>query len=508
MKNNLLLLTAISFSSLVATATAENPVAWWEFEKTENRIVYEGISQHPDTIEGNYSFTRGVSGDAIKLDGFTSVIRHPAEASADISGSFSVETWVALGAYPWEWCPVIIQMKENTAGFSFEIGPRGEFGLKIFISGNLISCISERSAIPLRQWVHIASVYEEEKGICIYLDGVLAGEYNIKGRPAFASKEDLRIGMNYHGIKPSNQIGDTGNRPYWFSIDGILDDIKIHDEAVEADYFSELYTRLNPKEEPDLQSRIMPFGPNSQGRFDACYTKLKYYDEWDALWPVSTDPDVVVTFDESPVRVVFWRGTRYSPAWVTDNNLWMCDQSVEAWNRAEGCFEHMQDRHCRYSHVRIIENTDARKVIHWRYAPVSAYDNLWREDEKTGWAVWIDEYYYIYPDATGIRKVTWKTGTLGHPRQFQESLPLTHPGQVQGDVIEPDYLVVANLEGKTQSFEYIEDAPRKTSKTIPESPNIQKHNLKSEYDPFIIFEPGNRMNYIRDRDIKSLSSPG
>jgi hypothetical protein len=42
----------------------------------------------------------------------------------------------------------------------------------------------------------------------------------------------------------------------------------------------------------------------------------------------------VVQFDDSPVRVVFWRGTRYSPAWVMENgetnsgktvkNFWSC----------------------------------------------------------------------------------------------------------------------------------------------------------------------------------------
>lgn len=53
----------------------------------------------------------------------------------------------------------------------------------------------------------------------------------------------------------------------------------------------------------------------------------------------------------------------------------MADQSVEAWNDEEGCFEHIQDRHCRFSHVRIIENKEARVVIHWRYAPVSVNEN-------------------------------------------------------------------------------------------------------------------------------------
>ena len=49
----------------------------------------------------------------------------------------------------------------------------------------------------------------------------------------------------------------------------------------------------------------------------------------------------------------------------------------------------------------------------------------------------MDEYYYFYPDAMGVRKVTWNRDTLGSPIQYQESLPLASPGQLQGDVSIP-----------------------------------------------------------------------
>ncbi len=263
-----------------------------------------------------------------------------------------------------------------------------------------------------------------------------------------------------------------------------------------------------PPTSPAIPSRVLPRGPSGPGRFGAYYTHLKYYWEWDDLWRIDDHPDVVVQFDDSPVRVVFWRGTRYSPAWVTENNLWMADQSVEAWDNKEGCFEHMQDRHCRYSHVRIIENTPVRVVVHWRYAPVSVYDNHWNVDPRTGWGCWVDEYYYFYPDQTGIRKYIWETGSLGRPRQFQESIPLTGPGQMQGDVINEQYVTISNLKGEKQKFSYIENPPRKTEKFIPENPMIQMHNLKANNKPFIIFEPGGKMRYLRDMNISALSRSG
>jgi hypothetical protein len=223
---------------------------------------------------------------------------------------------------------------------------------------------------------------------------------------------------------------------------------------------------------------------------------------------VAEQPDVVVRFEGSPVRLVFWRGTRYSPAWVTENNLWMADQSLETWDDKEGCFEHMQDPHCLYSHVRVLESTPARIVIDWRYAPVSAYNHLWNVDPRTGQALWVDEYYYIYPDRTAVRKISWQKGSLVGPVQFQESIPLAGPGQLQGDVINADYVTVANLHGDRQVYSYIPNPPKTTAKKPPASPTVQMHNLKARNKPFIIFEPGGKMQYLRDMNIDNLSRPG
>ena len=117
-------------------------------------------------------------------------------------------------------------------------------------------------------------------------------------------------------------------------------------------------------------------------------------------------------FDGSPVRVVFWRGLRYSPAWVTENGLWLADQSMESGND-EGCVEHMQDIHTTYSHVRIVESSPARVVVHWRYAPVSGHDHNWPASARSEWAWWVDEYYTFYPDGTGVRKVRWRNPETG-----------------------------------------------------------------------------------------------
>jgi len=501
-------LSAMIFEgSHLASEETVYPVAWWKFDEVRNQAVLDSAIKKSDPINGNFRIVPGVSGSAIKFDGYaTQVVRKAAEAPR-LSDAFTIEAWVAIAAYPWNWCAILTQQRNKQAGYAFEIGPRGEFGLKLFAGGQWRECLST-AEIPLRTWAHIAGSFDKNKGIVIYLDGKVAGELSFAAPLESAWDMDLLVGMNHTKQKPAFIHREFGTLQAWYSLDAILDEVKVYDSALPPQNIEQAYLAQKPAAAPPIPARILPSGAGGPCRFGAYYTKLKYYWEWDDQFRVSDHPDVVVQFDGSPVRVVFWRGTRYSPAWVTESNLWMADQSVEAWNDIEGCFEHMQDPHCLYSHVRVIENTDARVVVHWRYAPISAYNHLWKVDEKTGWACWVDEYYYIYPDQTGIRKVMWQKDSLGETRQFQESIPLCHPGQLQGDVINPDYVTIANLKGDKQVFSYIKNPPKKTTKWIPENPTIQMHNLKSANKPFIIFEPGSELGYLRDMNIDNLSRPG
>lgn len=499
--------TMIFGASHLASEETETPVAWWKFDEVRKQAVLDSATQKSDPISGNFKIVPGVSGLAIIFDGYaTQVVRKAAEAPR-LSEEFTITAWVAIAAYPWNWCAVLTQQKNKQAGYALEIGPRGEFGLKLFAGGQWRECIST-GKIPLRTWTHIAGSFDKNRGIVIYLDGEVAGELSFAAPMELAEDINLLIGMNHTKQKPAFIHREFGTLPAWYSLDAVLDEVKVYNSALLPQNIEQAYLAQKPVTAPPIPPRILPSGPSGPGRFGAYYTKLKYYWEWDDQFRVSDHPDVVVQFDGSPVRVIFWRGTRYSPAWVTENNLWMADQSVEAWNDIEGCFEHMQDPKCLYSHVGVIENTEARIVVHWRYAPVSAHNHLWKVDEKTGWACWIDEYYYIYPDQTGIRKVIWQKDSLGETRQFQESIPLCHPGQLQGDVINPDYVTIANLKGEKQVFSYIKSPPKETTKWIPENPTIQVHNLKSVNKPFIIFEPGSQMGYLRDMNIDNLTRPG
>ncbi|MCD6392425.1 MAG: LamG domain-containing protein [Planctomycetes bacterium] len=465
----------------------------WDFETIKNAESIELSTNIADTIEGNFEEATGIAGKGLRLDGFTTrVIRK--QKDIIIPGTeFTIEAWVSLGEYPLNWCPVITTESDEVKGYRLLIGPYGQVSFETAISEQWVACTSADETMPLRKWMHLAAVYTAGKAMTLYVNGKAIRTVPITSTLTWSKKANCVIGMIAAPARPSDTIRTWGTMKDYFGLDGIIDEIMVFDKAMTADQVKREFEKY-PVSDPDIAPRKLPTIEKHPDSFGAFYTKLKYYPGWDNLWRVDEDPDIVACFDNSPVKLIFWRGVRYGPCWVSENENWMTDQSLETWgngkNDIEGCFEHMQDRHCRFSHVRMIENNAARAVVHWRYAPVSSHGHTWLPDPKTGWECWVDEYYTIYPDGSAVRKVSWNKDTTGRALQLQESLPITQPGQDNDDLFENDYVHVADYDYNIRAVSVdLRKQPSDWKRTY----TIQQFNFKSKNKPYICFEPGNRM---------------
>lgn len=488
---------------------AGGPVAWWPFDAADRGQVVDRASGLRDELRGHFRLVRGVTGRALKLDGYTTRVVRAAARAPHLNDEFTIEAWVALATYPWNWCPVLAQESNGPAGYSFGIGPQGELGLKVAVRGEWRACVSTEK-LPLRRWSHIAATFRAGSGLRVFLDGKEVAAEPVAGKFTCAPSADLLIGMNPEKRKPSHVVSPgVGTLAGWYSLDGILDEVRIFGRALGPSEVRRSWDSSKPASLPDLPVPVLPSGPPGPGRFGAYYTHLRYDEDWDALWPAGPAADVVVEFDDSPVRVVFWRGTRYSPAWVMENGQWMADQSFEGWDDSEGCYEHMQDPWCLHSQVRILESGPARAVVHWRYAPVSSRGHFWSPNEKTGRGLWVDEYYTFYPDQVAVRKVVWPAAALspGSPSEIQETIPFVQPGQDVGDILEPDALTLLNLKGESRVYSWPGpwNDPDRPDKLLPEAPDIQIVNLRSRTKPFIVFETGCRMHVYVGRVRKGVA---
>jgi hypothetical protein len=162
----------------------------------------------------------------------------------------------------------------------------------------------------------------------------------------------------------------------------------------------------------------------------------------------------------------------------------------------EDC-EPMSDKQNRYSHVRILESTDARVVIHWRYGLCEVEQFICANpDPYTGWTDWADEYYSIYPDGVGVRKGTIWSSNLGKEREFQETIVINPPGTKPEDNINTEALAFANMQGEAHTVSWA-DQPKKGTRW---NDNIQVVNLKSTWKPFqVVIPPGVARPYVGEK---------
>jgi hypothetical protein len=106
----------------------------------------------------------------------------------------------------------------------------------------------------------------------------------------------------------------------------------------------------------------------------------------------------------------------------------------------------------------------------------------------TGWGDWVDEYYTIYPDAVGVRKITVHTTRPDLWTEFQESIVVNQPGTMPDDNIELGAVSLANMKGESKTYYWTKDGgPEFDGK--PARANILKINLKGSLKPFALVAP-------------------
>lgn len=469
-------------------AAEQGTVASWSFDEADGSSTVEGVTNSTTNIAGYFKRMPGVSGRALRFDGYTTSLVWKAKDAPHPPNAFSIEAWIAVGAYPWNWLPIIEQRRENQAGYSFGIDSFGHFGLELAINGQWERVLS-KAQLPLRTWAQVSATFDPNHVLTLYLDGKQAATLSAEGNWEPADREDLRIGRVRDPQLPAQWIHPK--YPVVYSLDGLLDEIRIFDHSLSADELSRRFETAHAPDKQVLAWPVLPSGPTGKGRFGAYYTHLSYEDIWDDPRRVGPDSDVVVRFDQSPIRLVFWQGTNYIPAWVTENRKWYTDEFLETGGPedcpgGEDC-EPMSDKQNRYSHVRVLQNNDARTIIHWRYALCEAeHYGLANVDPYTGWSDWADEYYTVYPDGSAVRKQVIWTSNFEKWHEFQETIVINQPGTRPEDNIAVDALTLANMNGEQETYRW----PRPSKELDkPVNPNIQIVNLKSTWKPFQIVFP-------------------
>ena len=428
--------------------------------------------------KGYPELTEGVIGKAALFDGVNTEIKETFKGNIK---DFSITSWIAPQEYSWNKAP-IIDFDDVFLG----IDDLGHIVCMVKNDKDTVTCIS-RNCIPLLKWSHVAMTVKSGEEVSLYINGEKVGT-SIMSQMTFPEYLSISLGKSIHRQVPKGTERATSKAiTRYMYFDGLIDELCIYGKKLTNKEIKGQYKR-NVTSKIPLKYRKLPSGTNQPLDFGAYYTKLKYSPAWDKQWRGSDFPDIVVRFGKhNPTKLVFWRGTGYIPALVTENDIWMTDQSVENFGTGE-CYEAMGDKQCRYSHVRLLENTPARVVVHWRYALAGIRHQIFLESETCP-GDWVDEYWTAYPDGVVVRnQILWSDfhDKFIKSYQFQETIFFNQPGTKPEDNVDYQAITFMDLDKNIASYSWENGAPKSFDKPVYKP--IQLVNTKSEYKPYSIYD--------------------
>jgi Concanavalin A-like lectin/glucanases superfamily len=486
---------------------SDDILARWSFHQGSMIEVVEERSGRHALVSGTVYLVRGPAGDGVQFDGYTGALHSKSLDALSHATNITIACWLQLEAYPWNDLPLLDQQgspQDQHGGFFFGLDAEGHLLAHLGNGGDGLAARSA-AALPLRTWTLATLTIDPERHLAFTIDGrpsqsqaaaPLAAQDSAADFTAEGAGE-LLIGHARRPLFPGATAMIHPQLPIEYSLQGSLAGLTVYDRTLSSGEIETLIERADKQLLAPTAWPKFPRGEGSQKAFGAFYTTLRFDPLWDRSRRLGPDSDVVVRFDDASTQLVFWQGNNYVPAWVTENNRWYTDEFMEIYGHprcpdGEDC-EPMSDKQVRYSHVRILENTSARAVVHWRYA-LSEVEKYSIGDAPTprDWGDWADEYWTVYPDGIAVRRsVLWSTAAERDKTEFQESIVLIPPGETPEDSVNFDALTFANLEGASNTYRWqpkvgkglaLPHGPEKFSD--PKDAVIQWVNLKSEWKPF------------------------
>ena len=447
-------------------------------------ITFESITEEVNEISGHGAlYKKGVSGTALAFDGYYTGVSmstyddNPNATYYDemifpqIEEALSLEAWVALDVYPYNLAPIVHHSTGmGESGYYLGVDPYGHVVLKV--NGKRLATAEP---LELYRWTHVAAVVGGDN-MAIYVDGKRIVSESFEGI-IYRPKTDFMIGLNNERERCSDFVrSNMQNIPFIFGIQGLIDEVKVYDFVLSDKQIKKNYETFVPTDRTSpLEKAVLPGEVGQAAAFGAYYKNLEHHELWDRMWRLPQKTNIVVKFENNPASVVYWHGTNFAANWVTDNNRWMADQSSEIFTQY-GCSEHMADKQTRHSYARIIENNEARVIVHWRYPCV---DVGYVCTNKRNWT---DEYHTIYPDGTAIRKVIFNNTK---PPGFQDIQFFTNPGETALDVVDINAMTIANTKGETEDLVW--EMPNLNPDIKLKDATIQLLNSKSQWKVFAIY---------------------
>jgi hypothetical protein len=400
--------------------------------------------------------------------------------------------WIAIAAYPWGACSLLRQATVEDGRMV------GGFDIGFDRFGKLVASVSSNRGkggarfelteeIPRHEWTRLTMVIDttRQKASAFYLNGRKVAEADTKNLSlGLAPDRPLTVvdGGTY-------EVGRDGlQRHYGF--DGLVDEIRVFDRALSDAQVAESSAAMGDAPGEGIPNtttvRRFPTDFSEASAFGAHYTHLDFHPSWDRMFRMAGHPDIVVTFDKSPCRYIFWHGAGYIPMLVNDQDHWYSNEFNETWGRAHRCNEPMSDKRVVYNHVHILEQSPARVVVKWRYPLCDTSYLIHGEADDVNdadWGKWSAWYLTIYPDGTMVKRMRVYTG--GARRlEWHESMGIMAPNQKPEDILATrPALSLVTSNGDVRDYDWIDEPPTGVDYT---DALVHVVHMVGDYSPYTI----------------------
>ncbi|MFV1969030.1 MAG: hypothetical protein ACC628_26720 [Pirellulaceae bacterium] len=212
---------------------------------------------------------------------------------------------------------------------------------------------------------------------------------------------------------------------------------------------------------------------------DGTVDSLAYEKGWD-----DKRNDVVVSLPNGS-RFVFWRGSSYVPFWAGTHNTGFTYEWAETRPPPDGfvdAVEPLMDKELRYGRVEIVESTESKVHVRWKYQSCDFNYKVWGDSAV--------EDFYFYPDGFGTRVVTL-TSTPDREYELIEFIVLTSQSTYPLSVLPSNLVDILFLDGQKRSlrFPFLEppESENRKSRDVPAVWRIRLH--KKERATAMSFSP-------------------
>ena len=220
----------------------------WSFDESAGVTAADAVSATSDSIHyiflerepyGEPVRRKGVAGNALDFDGYSSFIERDAAGFHFPEGSFSVSVWVAPRAFEHgdenKLSAIINQQdQQQKKGFALGLFRHGKWSFQMGDGREWYEIWDNGHPVPRRQWSFLTTTFDAAQGmLSLFLNGEKIATKAIAAGAVAPASEPLRIGRH-------NQPAVDG-RTLLNMFCGLMDDLAIYNEALSPEEVRKLY---------------------------------------------------------------------------------------------------------------------------------------------------------------------------------------------------------------------------------------------------------------------------